>query len=52
MFTFVDTECRPKASLCSSISFCCSFADDNVLLPGFCVDVSGLYSDSGLYFIG
>ena len=52
MFTYVDTERRPEASLFSSISFCCSFANDNVLLPGSCVDVSGLYSDSGLYFIG
>ena len=52
MFTYVDTKHRPEASLFSSISFCCSFANDNILLPGSRVGVSGLYSVSGLYFIG
>ena len=52
MFTYVDSERRPAASMFSSSSVICISAD--LWLPGSCVIICGfgLYSMSGLNFIG
>ena len=49
MFTYVDSERRPEASMFSSSSDC-TVASLLFPVPGFAT--YGLYSMSGLYFIG